>query len=142
MKKVIIMRGVPGSGKSTKAMEIATKALHDFRSVKIVSADFYFINKNGEYKFQPKHLRNAHTFCIEEFEAGLASGVELVIVDNTNTRLWEYEKYIDKAHDWDYHVEILSIEPKDDEELLKFANRNTHGVPVEKVKQMWARWES
>ncbi len=54
-KKLYIVRGVPGSGKSTFAKSIA-------KSWQIFEADDYFV-KNGKYEFNFSHLRDAHDSC-------------------------------------------------------------------------------
>jgi len=130
MKKVIIMRGVPGSGKSTKAKTYGGI---------ICSADDFFM-QDGVYKFNRKLIYAAHAHCIYNFEKALFNKEPLVIVDNTHTRKWEYERYIKCAERYGYEVVIDSLKDAglSCEELAK---RNVHGVPIENIKRMLARWE-
>jgi predicted kinase len=130
---VYIMRGIPGSGKSTKAREISQR----HGGAPICSADDYFM-VGGEYRFDVKQLSNAHATCFDCFKSALDSGEPAVIVDNTHTRKWEYEKYVDAAREAGYRVEIVEI-PHIDPELA--AERNTHGVPQEAIERMLDRWE-
>lgn len=131
MKKCFIMRGIPGSGKSTAARQLAGK------TGKIHSTDDYFM-KDGKYQFDPAQLRRNHELNFQAFKADLALGISPLIVDNTNTQKWEYQKYVDAAQEAGYDVEIVVI-PHIDPKLA--AKRNTHGVPEDKIRQMLARWE-
>jgi len=130
-KRAIILRGVSGSGKSTKARELAGE------TGKIHSTDDFFM-VNGKYVFDPAQLPRYHKLNFEAFKADLALGVSPVIVDNTNTRKWEYENYLEAAKAAGYDVEVISI-PHIDPALA--AIRNTHGVPEAAIRRMISRWE-
>jgi predicted kinase len=132
--KVVICRGISGSGKSTKARELAKGS----QGSVICSADDFFVN-NGKYNFNPRLLRNAHQYCFKKFTDSLQEGIQLIIIDNTNTQRWEYEKYVDHAQAAGYEVEIIAM-PFIDPELA--AKRNVHGVPLDVIKKMQARWEN
>jgi predicted kinase len=129
--KVIIMRGIPGSGKSTWVRENACNAV-------VCSADHYF-ERSGEYLFNPAELKDAHEACKEKFLAALRSEEELVVVDNTNTMRWEYQFYLDRALQFGYTIQVQDI-PLISAELA--AQRNTHGVPLDAIQRMIDRWES
>jgi predicted kinase len=130
MSKMTILRGISGSGKSTKASNM---------SGTVVSADHYFIQKNGEYVFNGKELGIAHEDCKQKAREAI-SRRENVIVDNTNTMLWEMIDYISMAKEAEMELEIVDIFDGgcSDEEL---AERNKHGVPLESIKDMRARYE-
>ena len=64
MNKLIIMRGLPGSGKSKVVREIIAKAINDHQHSAIVcSADQFFTNPDGEYNFNPSMIAQAHMDC-------------------------------------------------------------------------------
>ena len=132
MKKCYILRGIPGSGKSTLAKQLAGT------TGKIHNTDEYFM-KEGVYRFDPALLHRNHELNFKAFKEDLSCSVDPVVVDNTNTRKWEYEKYQKAAEDLGYEVEVISV-PHIDPALA--AQRNTHGVPEESIRRMIARWES
>lgn len=128
MKLVTIMRGIPGSGKSTYTKQ--------FPNAVICSADHYF-EKDGEYRFDKNKLGVAHHQCKMRFHAALIDGEEHVIVDNTNMTLREMEDYIMEAKFFGYPVEFVEVECP-----VEIAHaRNAHGVPLEAVKRMAARFQ-
>ena len=62
-KTLYIVRGLPGSGKSTFAKQLVS---HDFL---VCEADKYFIDKEtGEYNFDFTKIKDAHKFCQDTVE--------------------------------------------------------------------------
>jgi predicted kinase len=135
-KKLIILRGLPGSGKSTWVDElIKVKCV-------VCSADNFFCNESGTYKFDPSKIAQAHEKCkIKAFNA-MAKGEQLIIIDNTNIQHWEYELYTFFAHHFDYEVSIKTIGSTSNVEKIKeYVKRNIHGVDIERILAMAVRWE-
>ena len=129
-KTVIIMRGISGSGKSTRAKELA--AAHDEFAVSICSADDFFM-RNGVYEFRRQDLAAAHAQCLRDFVNALWEGVPLVIVDNTNTRISEFQPYARVALMAGYEVRFEEFIPPEDPQALddyvvECARRNQHGL--------------
>lgn len=138
MKKVIIMRGLPGSGKSYHAKELFQEAVGSGNTAVICSADDYFMVK-GSYTFNPSELKNAHQTCRSLFLKHIEEGLtDLIIVDNTNTKTWEYMEYLGVVllHP-EYSLEIHQMNTPFD----VCQNRQTHNVPVESLKKMRDRFE-
>lgn len=131
---VIIMRGLPGSGKSTFARQII-KAFNDPLNCRIVSADDYF-SVDGEYRFDKSKLHEAHDQCLERFcvVVGNRSSLKLVIVDNTNIHTWEIAPYYRLAEYYGATVKIVTMRTCL-EDCLK---RQTHGVPEVTMGMMHA----
>ena len=126
MKKVVMLVGASGSGKSTWVSKQDPGV--------IVSADHFFM-KDGQYQFDPSLLPQAHAACLSAFTKALEAQEPLIYVDNTSTRAWERKPYVDAAKKAGYEVwlRVFRIDP----EIA--ASRNQHGVPLEAIKKMDAR---
>jgi|GEM_PF-2329737 len=131
-KIVYIMRGVPGSGKSTVAREIAHPdgIIH--------STDSKFYDEHGEYVFDPKRLKEYHDENFDDFCKSLDAGVPIAILDNTNVQSWHYERYVEAAEKAGYAVRIIEMLFPDPEEA---AQRNEHNVSKETIERMIMAWE-
>lgn len=131
MPDLILIRGLPGSGKST----VASKMVRDRTLIPIDwwEADQFFEDGNGGYEFEPRLLRQAHDWCYTNTLKSLRDGVD-TIVSNTFTQAWEMEKYLGIG-EWVQNLNIRIIE-------VKTSFESVHGVPAEKLRQMAARWES
>lgn len=79
MANLVVIRGLPGSGKSTFAK---TLGYYHFE------ADQYFTDLNDEYHFDPAKLKEAHEWCQNSVFEALNRGQDTV-VSNTFTRLWK-----------------------------------------------------
>jgi len=129
--KVVIMRGIPGSGKSTWVRDNAANAV-------VCSADHWFVNSAGEYVFNPAELKQAHQSCKDKFLAALDDNCPLIVVDNTNTQKWEFEYYVQLAEQYGCAVDIVKVPHI---EASVAAARNSHGVPLAAIQRMLDRWE-
>ena len=124
MKELILLRGLPGSGKTTFADLIG-----GFRC----EADMYFI-KDGEYKFDPSKLKEAHRWCKEQCESYMGREKPKVIVSNTFTQEWEMDNYLSLAKQYGYRVHTIIVENR-------HGSESVHNVPDDKLEQMKKRFE-
>ena len=123
MNKLTLIRGLPGSGKSTMARKIAleTGALH-------VEADMWF---NYSEKWRNESVKMAHAICQEQAHKSLYYGRD-VVVSNTFTQQWEMQPYLDMARQYGAQVEIITATGD---------YGSIHNVPAEAIQAMRERWE-
>lgn len=126
-QRLYLVRGIPGSGKTTlaKAIADATKASH-------WETDRFFYQCGG-YLFNPKKLKVAHSWCQTMVEIDLAAGMS-VVVSNTFVKRWELTAYYDIARKINSGIEIIEI-------VCKGEWPNKHNVPEEVVRRMRESWE-
>lgn len=119
MAEIVLIRGLPGSGKSTRA-----KAMSGYKHIE---ADMYF-QRDGEYRHDKNKIQLAHAWCLAEAKAALENG-ENVVVANTFTCQWEMKPYIDLGYSFRIEIATGSFQ-------------NIHGVPAATIEKMRIRWES
>ena len=125
--QTFILRGVPGSGKSFLAKQLAKS-----RGAVIVSADTYF--EGRKIAFNPALIGEAHASCFRAFLRTASAKRSDIVVDNTNLTAWEISPYYLGSAALGYDAEILEV---DCDPSVAFA-RQTHGVPAHVHKGMAA----
>ena len=126
MKQLMLIRGLPGSGKSTVA-KLFDKALH-------FEADMYFLDADGNYQFDASKIKNAHNWCRHSVMDAMKEGHPIVVVSNTFTQEWEMEVYYLLAEELGYRVTSMIVENRHE-------GKNIHGCPDDKIEQMKTRFE-
>jgi len=101
---MIVMRGLPGSGKST----IVRKLKEVFPKASVCSADNFFVS-NGVYKFDRTKLKDAHQFSQDKAEELCQALTNLIIIDNTNVKRWEMVPYFRTASQHRYKMQTQVI---------------------------------
>lgn len=125
---VIILRGVPGSGKSSVAEYLNNIGIKSSISSVIFCADDYFTDIDGNYNFDRDKLHLAHSTCKHKFITSL-NVINQIIVANTSTNSSDVSWYRNKATTAGYKVIVLTVE--------NWHNGNDiHNVPEEAKMKM------
>ena len=120
--QLTLIRGLPGSGKSTLAKTF--DAIH-------LEADMYFVNKQGEYQFDPRLLKEAHLWCQGQCHYFLSTG-KSVVVANTFVRHWEMAPYRKMATFFNATLVVKVCTGEYD---------NIHHVSLSAIAKMKKNWE-
>ncbi len=124
---VMILRGLPGSGKSFQA-----KKLNRNHGSKIFSADDFFMH-GGEYRYVPEDIGMAHTECFRRALYAMTEDTgQQIIIDNTNTRNVEIAPYVAlaQAYRLEFYIHTIWIDP-----IVAF-QRQRHNVPLKTILRM------
>lgn len=142
----IIMRGLPGSGKSHWVEEYIAALPVDvgfrLRRQGIFSTDYFFY-QGDEYRFDAKKLSEYHQRNLTAFIQALALEEPIVICDNTNLCHWEYMAYEAAAKALGYPVRIVLVgDPLNPNHQKLCAERNRHQVPLSQIQRMARLFEA
>ena len=129
---LILLRGIPGSGKSTLGEIILQTTQH--QTPDVLSADNFFINDKGEYIFDPTKLKEAHNSCQQKCAERMRLEFSKIVVANTFTQEWEMKPYFEMAERYRYRIHSIIVENR-------HGNKNIHDVPDDKVQIMKDRFE-
>lgn len=144
---VVIMRGIPGSGKSRYAQGLLSSALVGVQRTAIYSADDYHIREGGLYQFRIEDSTDSHIWCYRNCLAALGfnrhqphgqestghQATETLVVDNTNCAAWEIAPYWQAALVAGASVKIVRIHCS----FEVACQRNVHDVPPSTIWRMW-----
>lgn len=138
-KSMVLIRGLPGSGKST----LGRKILNSPNKISTapssqVEADQFFEVRGG-YLWNASLRDLAHQWCLAEAFRRLLWH-DRIVVANTFVKRWQMMLYIEQARKFRIRVHLL--EP-DGNKLspIALSQRNVHSVPVEAIERMKTEWE-
>lgn len=123
--RLILVRGVPGSGKSTFAAKVFPGAFH-------VENDMFHV-KDGEYRFDFNKQKDAVSWCMDMCDTALRNGMD-VVVSNTFTKRKYITAYAKLASEHGADVSVYR---------MTGSFKNSHSVPVavfENMKKNFEDW--
>jgi predicted kinase len=122
--KLVLIRGLPGSGKSTAARQYFNDCIH-------LEADMYFTSPQGEYIYDASKIKQAHAWCQESTRIFLNNNKN-VVVSNTFTTRKELDFYITYANENNIPYVVFR---------MKNNYGSIHNVPQEAINRMSLRFE-
>ena len=136
MKKILyLLRGLPGSGKSTVAEQLASPE-------QIFEADkFWYLGDGKTYDFDITKLHEAHKWCQSSVETEMIYAnaqsdhnfESVIVVSNTTTTEKEMKPYLELAEKYGYMVVSLITENR-------HGGKSIHGVPEITLEKMESRF--
>ena len=149
---VVVLRGLPGSGKS----HVAELLLQ--HGGEHVSADNFFYEGAGRLTrkktkgltrdeiyaqcFSVQLLDEAHAHARRHFQEALDNRrVAVIVVDNCNVRLADMQPYLDMAATAPRAVDVAVVELAAPGQLGVLHARGQHAVPLADLGRMQQRWE-
>ena len=130
MPSLIIIRGLPGSGKSSLASQLSESGKYPVYSID----DYFTDSKTGEYKFEFEKNHLAYKLCEENTLKSMQLIHEKIFIDNCFTLEWELEPYIKLAAQHHYRVHVITVENRHE-------GKNVHEIPLEQIKKMAGKFK-
>jgi len=124
-KILLILRGIPGSGKTSLAQILNIKA--------ICCADDFHMHGNT-YVWKASRIGLAHEWCQRKCRRFMKAQAERIVVANTSTTEREMRPYVDLARQFGYKVFSVIVENR-------HGSTNIHSVPDTTLEKMKARFE-
>lgn len=119
LPRLVLIRGLPGSGKTTKAMGYVNDGYKHYE------ADQFFL-VDGKYQFDAQKLPEAHAWCLDQTREALAAG-EFVCVANVFVVVEDIRPYTE------LNVDYQVVE-------ANYPGRSIHKVPADKLRAMQSSW--
>lgn len=128
-KDLILLRGLPGSGKSGLAGLLSENGKYP-----VFCIDDYFTDESGHYSFVHNENHLAYSLCRENTEKAMREGRERIFVENVFSMEWEMEPYFRLASEHGYRVHVLTVENR-------HGGKNVHGVTPEQIRKMAEKYK-
>lgn len=148
VKKLILMQGAPGCGKSSMAAILNEHYLSRGLRTEVHSADTYWYKvidpgQPDTYSFDPSLSGKNHVWNQHNVLEAMESQIPVIIVDNTNTLRKEAAPYITLASMFGYEIMAVRVDPGVEECVKRNAARpEDRRVPEDVVRAMHARMEN
>ncbi|MCL4816636.1 MAG: AAA family ATPase [Flavobacteriales bacterium] len=124
-KHLIILRGLPGAGKTTLAHVLSENGKYPIFSVD----DFFTDAQTGKYTFVFSENHIAYHQCLKHCEKAMKENVSKIILHNVFSMQWEIEPYFKLAEQYNYTLHIATVEKH-------HTHSNTHSITDEQIKKM------
>ena len=144
-QKLVIMRGVSGGGKSTKAKSlVAEGVIHSTDDLVAATGDYKGFWDNILKENDYSSLHKLHIKNLANAKESMLNGVSPVVIDNTNLKPSEPKGYVEYALSIGFANSNIIIEDVGTGGMTaeQLAGRNLHNTPLETIKNMIQRHQS
>jgi predicted kinase len=129
MNSLILLRGLPGSGKTTLAKELSDNGKYP-----VFSIDDYFTGLAGEYNFEFTKNHLAYKQCEENARQCMINDLDKIFIDNVFSLEWEMEPYFKLASEFNYRIFVVTVENR-------HKGKNIHDIPDEQIQKMAQKYK-
>lgn len=126
---LILLRGLPGSGKSSFAALISDGGRYPVYCID----DFFTDPETGEYRFDFKDNFKAYELCRSNTENSMLNKTPVIIVENVFSLEWEMEPYFKLAAGHGYRIYVMTMENR-------HCGENIHGISAEQIEKMASKF--
>jgi len=135
MPNLIIIRGLPGSGKTTLAQ------IYVEQGFSWTETDLHMLDEHGQYAYSQEALICAIARVKTDVAQWLTEGRN-VVVNGVYTRLSALSDVLQIARQAGVaHVHVLEPDTPWAWDVEELKRRTVHGVPSEKIQSMMGAWE-
>ncbi|TGK31578.1 ATP-binding protein [Leptospira yasudae] len=129
-KSLILLRGLPGAGKSALAQVLSENGKYP-----VLSVDDYFTDpQTKEYRFDYRENHLAYKNCEERARNEAKKGTPKIFLDNTFTLEWELKPYFQIASEFGYTIFVATVE--------NYHNgKNIHSIDDESLRKMASKYK-
>lgn len=129
MKELILLRGLPGAGKTELAGILSLLEVPFFK----IATDDYWEREDIE-GFDTEKLNEAHEWAEGQVRDQMGKSCPVIAVHNTFTQPWEWEEYERMAEAYHYRVHHIIVEKRHD-------GTSTSDVPQRTIDNMESRFQ-
>ena len=134
--KIFIIKGTPGSGRSTVANELKTIYQSLGKTVEIIEANDFMINpETKQYEFVQENVSKCFSQCYARYIELIESKSDVIIVTNINGHFSEYASYITRGRNNGYEVHVMSMENHHE-------GKSSIGIPDKFVVKMCRKYQT
>lgn len=129
MHSLILLRGLPGSGKTTLAKELSENGKYP-----VFSVDDYFTSENGDYKFEFDKNHLAYKQCETNTRDSMKKCDSKIFIDNVFSLEWEIEPYFKLASEFNYKIFVVTVENR-------HKGQNIHAIGEDQIRKMAEKYK-
>jgi predicted kinase len=138
-KKLIVLRGVPGSGKTSWVSNYIKT--HPNESV-IAINDYDFFFNEDKYQLNVSQIDEARSNSMTNFLEAITQNYDTIIINNINNRFYMYVNYILISASFGYKSTVFTIPCNNEHELYMFQSRNKYKIPMTYARNVYNDWDN